>query len=179
MPKTINFRSVRYIPILKYSGTLDYPGLLKVMRDWIENQGYEFHETSVKHKVPSPVGSEQEFVWWGWRKVNSYIKYHIDVFVHVWDLHDVEVVRQGKKQKLQNLRIQIEFSGRCELDWSNRFGGSKVFQALADFYDTYIIRKDVDLVYTDQLYYRIYKLQQLAKEFLDFETKENAYEDVW
>ena len=179
MPKTINFRAVRYIPTLKYEGIFDSDALMKTMRNWIVNQGYEFHEKSVKHKVPSPRGAEQEFAWWGWRKVNSYVKYHIDIFIKFWELHDVEVVRDEKKQKLQSAKIQIEISGRCELDWSNRFGGSAFFQFIADFYNNYIIRRDIDMVYTDQLYYRLYKFQGVVKEFLQFETKESAYKDMW
>jgi len=179
MSKTIDFRNTRYIPIIKFKGIFDFHSLMRTMRNWIVNQGYEFHETSVKHKVPSPIGAEQEFEWWGWRKVNSYVKFHIDIYFHLWDLHDVEVVREGKKQKLQSARMQIEMTGRCELDWSNRFAGSRFLQALADFYDNYVIRKQIDTIYTDQLYYRIYKLQRVAKEFLEFETKESAYEDMW
>ena len=179
MSKELKFRSVRYIPIVKYQGVFDKDDLMKTMRNWIVNQGYEFHETSVKHKVPSPDGSEQEFAWWGWRKVNSYVKYHIDMFVKYWNLKDVEVVRDGKKQKLQSAKVQIELSGRCELDFSNRFAGSKVLQFIADFYDNYIIKNEIDTLYTDQLYYRIYKLQGVIKEFLEFETKESAYKDMW
>ena len=179
MAKTIDFRDVRYIPTIKYEGIFDFSELMKTMRSWIVNQGYEFHERSVKHKVPSPIGAEQEFVWWGWRKVNAYIKYHVDMFIKFWDLHDVEVVREGKKQKLQGAKIQIEISGRCELDWTNRFAGSKFLQFMHDFYLNYIIRKDIDTIYTDQLYYRLYKLQQTVKQFLDMEAKESAYADVW
>ena len=179
MSKTINFRKLRYVPIVKFSGIFDYEQLMKTLRSWIVNQGYEFHETSVKYKVPSPSGSEIEYAWWGWRKVNSYVKYHIDIFFHFWHFHDVEVVRDGKKQKLQSARLQMEISGRVELDWTSRFGGSKMMQALADFYDNYIIRRDIDTIYGDQLYYRLYKFQRVAKEFLEFESKESAYEDVW
>jgi hypothetical protein len=179
MSKTISFRKVRYIPVIKFSGMLNFDGFMKTLRNWIVNQGYEFHETSVKYKVPSPIGAEIEYAWWGWKKVNSYIKFHIDVFFHFWDVHDVEVVREGKKQKMQHARLHMEITGRCELDWSNRFAGSKLMQALADFYDNYVIRKDVDTIYTDQLYYRLYKFQRLVKEYLDFETKESAFEDVW
>lgn len=179
MSKTIDFRDVRYIPSIKYSGIFHLDGLMKTTRNWIVNQGYEFHETGLKHKVPSPKGAEREFVWWGWRKVNSYIKFHVDVWLKFNELHDVEVVRDGKKQKLQSAALQIEISGRCELDWSNRFGGSRFLQALGDFYDKYIIYKDIDTIYTDQLYYRLYKLQQVIKQYLNMETKDSAFEDMW
>jgi hypothetical protein len=179
MSKTIDFRQVRYVPIIKFHGIFDMQKFMRTLRTWIVNQGYEFHETGLKHKVPSPAGAEQEFAWWGWRKVNSYVKYHIDLYFHYWDLHDVEVVREGKKQKLQSAKLQLEITGRCELDWSNRFGGSRFLQNLMDFYNNYIVRKDIDTIFTDQLYYRLYKFQRLVKEHLEFETKTSAYEDVW
>ena len=179
MSKTINYRDIRYIPPVKYSGIFDFEGLMKLMRGWIINQGYEFHENSVKYKVPSPKGAEQEFVWWGWRKVNSYMKFHMDVWLKFNDLHDVEVVREGKKEKLQSSTFQIEISARLELDWGSRFGGSSFLQNLAAFYDKYIIKKDIDMIYSDQLYYRMYKLQQAIKGYLQMETRDSAYEDVW
>jgi len=179
MPKTVDYRSLRYIPPIKYSGIFDFEGLMSLIRSWIINQGYEFHETGVKHKVPSPKGAEQEFAWWGWRKVNSYVKYHVDVWMKFNQLHDVEVVRDGKKEKLQSSTFQIEISGKMELDWGGRFGGSRFLQALGDFYDKYIIGKDIDTIYSDQLYYRMYKLQGVIKEYLQMETRESAYADTW
>lgn len=179
MTKEIKFGQAGFVPTIKFSGIFDMQNFMKTLRSWIVNQGFEFHEKGLKYKVPSPAGAEQEFAWWGWRKVNDYVKYHIDIFFHFWEVHDVEVVKDGKKQKLQSAKVQIEMTARYELDWSNRFGGSRFLQALADFYDKYIVRKDIETVYEDKLYYRLYRLHQLAKEYLEFETKSNAYEDMW
>ena len=165
--------------IIKYRGLFDMDGLLKMTRNWIEYQGYEFHEKGVKHKIPSPSGAERELLWWGWKKVNSYIKYHLDIFFHFWDVNEVEVIRDGKKQKVISAGVQIEMWGSTEIDWQNRFSGSKFLQALGDFYYNYITKKSLDLYWTDQLYYHHYKLHTHIKEFLDMETKANAFEDMW
>jgi hypothetical protein len=37
----------------------------------------------------------------------------------------------------------------------------------------------LDFIYTDQLWYVVYKLQRVTKEFLDFDTKGNAFYDAW
>ena len=50
---------------------------------------------------------------------------------------------------------------------------------LQDIYLNYIINKDLDFIYTDQLWYVVYKLQRVTKEFLDFDTKGNAFYDAW
>lgn len=175
-PKTIDFRNIGYVPAIKYHGIFDMTSLLKKMRSWIIANWFEFHEASVKHKVPSPEGAEQEFEWWGVRKVNSYVKYFVDVFIKLWNLHDVEVVREGQKKKLQSAKLLIETSGRIQLDWSDRFGGSQFLQNLAEFYNNYVVKKDIDMVWADKLYYDMYRFHQMIKEHLDFETKSNAYE---
>lgn len=164
---------------IKFRGLFDMPGLMKTMRNWIEYQGFEFHELGVKHKVPSPMGAEQEFKWWGWRKVNDYIKYHIYVEFHFWDVLEVDVIKEGKKQKTTSAGFRIDLHGTTEVDWQNRFAGSKFLQALGDFYLKYIVGKPLDMYWTDQLYYHIYKLHAVVKQYLDMEAKANAFEDVW
>ncbi len=176
---TIDYRAERAFPIIKFQGIIDYNGFLKAVRGWIAGHGYEFHEKSVKYKVPVPTGAEIELEWWGWKKINSYIRFELNLFFHIFDLHDVEVVRNGKKQKLQHLRMLIETHGVCITDYSGRFGGSKLMIELGNFFEKYIIHKDIDAIYSDQIYYQVYKLHQLMKEYLDFETKTNAFQDVW
>jgi hypothetical protein len=165
--------------IIKYRGIFDVDGLMTTMRNWIEYQGYEFHERGLKHKVPSPAGAEKEYSWWGWRKVNPYVKYNIDIFFKLWNLKEIEVVKNGKKQKAVSAAIQIEISGSTEIDWQNRFAGSKFIQALGDFYYDYIMKKPLDLYWTDQLYYHHYKLHTIIKEFLDMSTKTNSFAEAW
>ena len=175
----ISEKDYGYVRTIKYAGLFDKEGLLKAMRNWIEYYGYEFHEKSVKHKVPTPAGAEQEIDWWGWRKVNDYIKYNINISLHFWNIKEVDVVRKGKTEKMTAAKIRMDMWGDLEVDWQNRFAGSKFLQALGDFYLKYIVNKSLDLWWSDQLYYHIYKLHGLVKEYLDMEAKANAFEDVW
>src|SRR3989338_8366961 len=108
--------------IIKFRGIFDYYGLLKEMQQWVVDSGYEWHENVYKHKVPSPAGAEQEIKWTGNLKVNAYAKYWVNVYFHLWDLKDVEVVKDGKKQMMNSARLQILFSGYVELDYNDVFG---------------------------------------------------------
>ena len=185
MVETIDFTKAQatyekgHVQRLKYRGVYDFEGLCRTMRQWIVDHGYEFHETSVKHKVPSPAGSELELKWESWKKVTGYIKFWIKIYFHLWDVNEVEVVKDGRKQKLTQARMQIEMWGQVDLDYHNRFTGSRFAKFLQDFYHKYIIRKDLDLVATDELYYRVYKLYSVAKQFLEMEASHNAAELRW
>jgi hypothetical protein len=179
MKVTIDLAEAGHTERLKYVGILDLDGLFKTMYQWYNDYGYEFHEKTVKHKVPGPLGADQEIEWTGWRKINGYVKFWVDVYFHLWQLKDVEVIKEGKKVKLSRARMLIEFSGRVDLDYSNRFGGSRFLQALQDWYHKFVIKKEIDSIYTDQLYYRILKLYTVCKEYLDMEAKHNASLRRW
>lgn len=167
------------VAILKYRGIFDYDGLLRLIYDWMIHQDYEAHESKYKHKVPDPRGAEQEITLRGWRRVNGYVKFHIEVDIHAYDIKDVDIVKDGMKKSLVQGRIRLMFTGRVELDYTNRFSGSMLMQSLQDFYHKFVIRQEIQNYWEDELYYRIYKLHGKVKEFMDMETKTNASEGRW
>tara|TARA_Y100000310_G_C20517680_1_gene732025 strand:- start:452 stop:985 length:534 start_codon:yes stop_codon:yes gene_type:complete len=167
------------VALIRLDGIFDFKGLYEVMHSWFVDRGYFFEETLYKHKVPSPAGAEQTIEWSGWKKVNEYIKYWIEVHIKIRDMKQLEVVKEGEKRILTKGRLRIEFDAHVEADYANRFNGSKFLQKLQDIYLKYIIKSDLDFIYTDQLWYVAYKLHRVTKEFLDFDTKGNAFYDVW
>ena len=94
-------------------------------------------------------------------------------------MKQLEVVKNGEKKILTKARLRIFFEGEIEFDYAKRFSGNKFLQSLQDIYLNYIIKKDLQNIYEDQLWYVIYKLHRVTKEFLDFDTKGNAFYDVW
>ena len=49
--------------ILRYSGIFDFDGLYAAVIDWAKNYNFMWHEVDYKHKVPNPLGAEQEWKW--------------------------------------------------------------------------------------------------------------------
>ena len=177
MSKNIDLPSP--VATIKLDGIFDFKELYKLMHGWFVDRGYFFEETLYKHKVPSPAGAEQTIEWSGWKKVNEYIKYWIEVHIKIRDMKQLEVVKNGEKKILTKARLRIFFEGEIEFDYAKRFSGNKFLQSLQDIYLNYIIKKDLQNIYEDQLWYVIYKLHRVTKEFLDFDTKGNAFYDVW
>lgn len=179
MSLNLDYRKIKHTLRIKHQGVFDMQGLFKTIRNWFLDHSYEFHETDIKHKVPSPSGYEEEYAMYGIKEVNSYIRFKITVYMIIYDIKDVEVVRDGKKHKLTQASLNMELWGAIEYDWQNRFDSSSFLQSLRDFMNKYVIKKTLDVKWEDELYYRVYKLQTAIKEYLDFETKSNAYQGVW
>lgn len=162
--------------IIRYKGLFDYDGLYNLIVRWMKARRYWFHEEVYKHKVPSPYGAEQEFTFTGDKKLNDYIKYNLKVSFHLWDMTEVEVIQDGKKKTLTNARIEILFSGNVEVDYEKRMEKSRIWAAIADVYYKYFLKEDLESVHHDTLYYRLYKLHALVKEFFGMQAKGNEYE---
>lgn len=164
---------------IKYDGIFDWEGLYRMIYDWFRARNYYFEETSIKYKVPSPLGAEVKVDMSGWRKTTDYIKEWVSVFIIFYDLREVEVIKDGKKKKLMKGKMIIEVHGYVETDWQGRWNQTQFGQYLKEFYDKFLIKKDLENVWWDRLYYIMYKLHTEIKNYLDMENRENAYYDMW
>ena len=166
--------------VVKKVGIIDLDGLYKIMQRWFYDDKYYFEEPTFRIRPGTPAGLEYEMVWTGWRKMNEYVKYNVNVWFYVWDAKEIEVVKEGRKLKLTKCRLQIEFDGDVELDYTGRFGKTKFGKVLFNLYNYFILQSEKIISnWWDELYYRVYKLQTITKEYLDMEAKGNAYYDVW
>lgn len=161
--------------IIRYTGLFDFNELYNLIVAWMKARRYWFEEVSYKHKVPSPLGAEQEIDFNGNKKVTEFYMQDISLNIHLWDMTEVEVVQKGITKKLTNARAQIVFNGVVTIDYENRWQDSWFTKFLFDLYYKYIAKKEIETLYVDQLYYRIYHLQSELKEFFDMQAKGHQY----
>jgi hypothetical protein len=160
---------------IRYQGLFDMEGLYQAAVDWCKSHRYWFHEETYKHKVPSPLGAEQE-IWWRMEaKVTEFFKFYINIILHMWEMTEVEVVKDGKKKILTSARLQITMKGVVEADWQGKFKGTKFKELLKTILKNYIWKKEFTTVYGDMLYYRMWNLHTLMKKYLDMQTAWNEY----
>jgi len=161
--------------IIRYKGVLDLDGLYRIIVQWLKARRFWFHESTYKHKVPSPFGAEEEITFRAERKCNNYYKDDIVVYFHIWDQQDVEVIKEGKKQKLIKAKVEIRIQGTLGLDYQGRFEKTAFAQKLRNFMHKYIIKETIENIWADELYYRTLKLQALIKDYIDMQTKSHEY----
>ncbi len=162
-------------PIIRYNGIFDFDKLYRDMAAWFGKNGFELQEDNYKHKTPMPIGCEQEIKWKGWLKTNEYARYWIHVHFHIWDLQDIEVVKDGVKKKMSKGKLFIILSIQLDLDYSNRFKGKSGI-LLQNLLRNYIMKKTIENSWQDELVYRMYKLHEVIKESLGMESCYNSHE---
>lgn len=158
---------------IQFIGVFDYDELYRKMQAWYKEREYEFREKAYKQK---PGASEIELEWEGYRNETSYVRFWVNIYVHIYDLQDVEIIHEGVKKKMNKARMQMEISGRIELDWQKEFDQTKYLRRLRDFFHTFVFSETKDLgMYWDKLYYHIYGFHTAIKNYLDLQTKYSAY----
>ncbi len=162
--------------LIRYRGLFDFEGLYQAMADWFKRYRYILHEETYKHKVPSPLGAEQEIHWYAEIDVTEYIRFRIDVDFHLWDMTEIEVVRNGKKKILTSARLEIRIRGKLITDWQGKFEKNRFTRALRHLYNEYMLRREIESYWGDMLIYRMFNLQAYIKKYLDMQAQHSAYE---
>ncbi len=155
---------------LKYKGVWDMKKVYQAMQAWFSSRGYRFMEEMYKEKPP-----ETEIKWAAKRLIDDYYLYHISLKFHIWDMENVEVVKDGKKKVLQQGRMKITFSAKVVTDYSGRWEASVFKKWLEKVYNKAIIRRDIEFKHMDNLYYVLYGLHEHTKQLLGMETSGGAY----
>ena len=153
---------------IKYRGIFDLDALYKTMALWFKEKRFELHERLFKSKPP-----EMEVRWEAERKRTSYIKELVFVHVHMWGDYDVEVIKNGQKKKMANVRMIITITGDIETAYADIFGkprwnASNVERRLHALMFNWVMQRELGALYWDQLYYEVYSLNNRIKEFLKF-----------
>ena len=157
---------------IRYKGVYDYDGLYKLIRSWLDERRYDFMETKYKDKVSGPFGNEVEINMDPELKVDEFVKFHIKVRTHFWDVKEFEAELHGKKRPVCKGKFWIRLTGEVELDWQNKF---KNYGKLLDWLINHILRRYYEVKYYDVLTYDLFNLETEIKKFLRMETSHNAY----
>jgi len=175
MPLNYKTKEIPRTHIIRYTGIFDFEGLYKAMVGYLKARRYWFHEDTYKHKPGGPFGKELEIKWIADKNVTEFYQHIITVFFHIWDLTDVEVIKNGKKTKMQKARMEIHIDSDLIVEYQDKWAKNKFTKALLDFYSKYIIKREIESIWWDTTYYRTFKFQSFIKNYLNMQTKGNEY----
>ena len=163
------------VTLVKHRGFFDYSKLLQAIRQWYVSDDYDvLNMPMYKQKFPTTTGVEHEFKIHGEKNVTEYVRFHMDIFMRVYNMRDIEIIHEGKKMKLQDGQVQIEVIPKLELDWQKRFSGpppwKKFLAALDEFYRNYIIKYKIADYWEDLLLLKGAQLVRVIKDALGQEV---------
>lgn len=158
--------------MVRYKGLYDYEGLYMLIRDWFDEHRYDFMEPLYKDKVSGPFGNEVEHKMDCELKVNEFIKFHIYIETHFYDVKEFEGELRGEKKLITDGKFSMWLSGWVEFDYSDKF---KNHSKLLDFLVDWLLKRYFEVKYYDVLTYDIYGLQSQIKKFLRMDASHDAY----
>lgn len=161
---------------IRFKGLYDLDGLYALMANWFRQRRYELHETIYKAKPP-----ELEFRLRAERKKSGFVMEVITIYYHSWGgEYDMDVVVNGKKKKMTDARMTIRIGGEIRSPYEDIFGrprwtANAIERKLLHLFRNWFMKRELEAVYWDTLYYEMWKLHGAIKDFLKFEAKGNAY----
>lgn len=159
---------------IKYRGTFNFEELYKYIFSFLTDQKFVVYET--KHKFKPP---ELELDIIGRRRVSGYLRWNIDVGIHMFFSARIPQMKDGKPTELVTARLKITLSGEIETGYKDYFGKSpwndtSLGRNLKSLYNR-IFNKDINFKQADVLYYVIYDLQTGIKDKINSSLKGSAY----
>ena len=153
---------------IQYKGIFDMQDLYESIADFFRQKKFKFYEIQQRLRKPGPFGAEILYQFQARRKVEEYYEWVVDINIETFDMHDVEVVaKDGSKKKMAKGRIWIQILHKVVMDYEKLWEKSAFLAHLRSFYNKYIIKKRLEGLWWDELYYKIVlRLQALIKERL-------------
>ncbi len=153
---------------VQYKGIFDMQDVYETIADFFRQKKFKFYEIQQRLRRPGPFGAEILYQFRAIREVEDYYEWVVNMTIETFDVHDVEVVlKDGTKKKMTKGRIWIQLSGVVEMDYEKIWEKSAFLAHLKSFYNKYIVKKEIEGIWWDELYYRIVlKLHSLIKERL-------------
>ncbi|MBI2101153.1 hypothetical protein HYT53_00940 [Candidatus Woesearchaeota archaeon] len=153
---------------IQYKGIFDMQDVYETIADFFRQKKFKLQESQHRLRRPGPFGAEVAHNFIARRKVEDYYQWIVNVNIETFDLHDVEVVlKDGTKKKMAKGRLWIQLYGTVETDYEKIWEKSAFLAHLKSFYNKYIVKKRIESVWWDELYYKIVLgLHALIKERL-------------
>jgi hypothetical protein len=159
---------------IKFKDNFHAKNLYYFMYDWLVQQAWEprkdeeFHEIFIGQNESAPGGSE---LWWYWRPrkiVNEYIKWVLDINVHIILLRKVEIMKDGEKFKTNWGEVEIILKSRLQLDWKGKWQKHPILKHFEKIYRDRLYKEEIGRE-KKKLIHETYRLQGAIKDFLGLE----------
>jgi hypothetical protein len=154
---------------VRHKGVFDFAETYRFCYDWFMDNGYFLTEKNYTEKVAQR-GKEVEIQWEAFRKISDYFKFVIKASWRILGLTDVEVEEDGKKVKMNQGDLTINFTAVIEKDYENRWESNSFTKFMRGVYDKYIIKGRIDQ-YEEKLFLELDELIAQMRSYLALTIK--------
>ena len=125
---------------ISFQGMFDYSSLFRIMDVWLRDKFYDKWEKRSEEYV-NPDGTKNiDLEFTPWKKFTDYHKIIMKIELWVMNMKDVEVTVHGKKQVVQEGRVDVKFTGYLVVDYEGNWNSPLQF-FLRDLWDRYVVTR--------------------------------------
>ncbi len=163
---------------LTYKEIFSMKFLYTVVREWLMLNGYldqvgEPNLTFVEVMYYERRLDVKEMrIWWRAQKTpggSRYYRYRLRIDYRVVNMVNIEVVRNGRKMKVQDGEVTIEIHPSLELDYQNQWDKNPLLKWIEEIYRHRILHHRVE-EHRRELYKEAYRLHGFIKKYLELKT---------
>ncbi len=151
------------IPALKLEqrAIFNFADLYKLLKSWFNLHNYDFFEKEYIDITKEAGEKSDSIKWEAERKVDDYVKFHIEVRIKLTDVENVELKHAMATKGICNMK----FESFLEKDYEDRWERNFLVKFLRALYDHFILRSKLDR-YAVELRTETYDVFNQAKSFL-------------
>lgn len=124
---------------IKHRGFFNQVEVVKAIQDWMDGKGYYVNINFFKQSS-GKIGQNYYIEMQASRALNEYVKFHIHIIIRIYDMKEVELIKEGKKTKTNQGHFHANIRSKIKFDWQERFKGNKFLIALGDFLREHILK---------------------------------------
>ncbi len=148
---------------IKYTGVFNLNDLYNLLYDFLSDGGYFVMEEGYSEKIKAE-GKEIEIKWTCLKKVTDYFRFRLKITWRLFRVVDVEIMKNGKKIKMNKGDLEIKFTSVLDRDYEHKFEISPFHKFLRAIYEKYIIKNRIEQME-----------EKLVEETLNFVNNTKAY----
>lgn len=124
---------------IDYSGPFDGSDLFRMIDQFLMERGFD-----KKQDKDFEQNTERgKFIEWQiapWKKITDYIRYIVKIRVLGYDISKTDVVKNGKKSKVDNGRLIVVIDGFIEYDYDSKWEDRPLLHFLRTIYDYFVFK---------------------------------------
>jgi len=155
---------------VKYGGIWNFQDFYKFAYDWLVD---EFELFLMEKKYVEKLEGDSKNIdieWEGIKKVTDYFKFQVKVEFKIIALQNVEVERNGIKEKTNKGSVKVSVKGVLVRDYQGKFEGNAWQKFLRSIYEKWIIPSRIE-EYEEKIAGKCDEFLAQLKAYLDLEGK--------
>lgn len=150
---------------VKHRGYFNEVEVMHAIHDWFEKNHLWLSKETYKKS-----GITTKYKFSGERKYTDYLKWIISCYIVIYQIEDVEIIKEGQKIKTNHGKFYAEIKGTLVVDWQNRFSKSKFLEKLGTFLRKYIFKYKIGDMWGDEVAIKVGELADVIKAKLGSEV---------